>query len=365
MKKTLIAMAVMSVAGATFAQATLYGVIDASLGSRKVEAAGALAATASEPGTNINSSVNSGARWGLRGSEDLGGGLKANFQLESGFSVDTGASAQGGLLFGRTAKVGVSGGFGSIDMGRILAIKDTSTWAVTGGYANYAAWGNTVDNGTTFGNPSGTIAAPVRRNNSILYTSPAMSGLSAQIMYQPGENGVGGATPAGATSYTGLGLGYAAGPMSANLSYESSKAAPGAGVASAAPAATVAGLAAGVDLTETAVSATYDFGIAKLAASYIKGSKAGAAGGDDTGYALGLTAPVGVVNVAAEYARVSTTLASGADGGKASALNVRVSYPLSKRSDVYGYYMSGESNGVAAADTQKVTQYQLGLRHTF
>ena len=363
MKKTLIAMAVMSVAGATFAQATLYGRLDASLGSRKVEAAGALAATAAEAGTNISSGVNSGSRWGLKGTEDLGGGLKANFTLESGFTLDDGKSGQGSRLFGRTAQVGVSGGFGSIDIGRIVAIKDNTTWAVTGGYANYAAWGNTVDNGATFGNPNGTIAAPVRRDNAIQYSSPNMSGLTAQIMFQPGENGVGGATPAGASSYTGLGLGYAAGPISANLSYEMSKATPGAGVASAAPAATVVGLAAGVDLTETALSATYDFGIAKLAASYIKGSKSGA--GDDTGYALGLTAPVGVVNVAAEYARVSTTLASGVDGGKASALNVRVSYPLSKRSDVYGYYMSGESNGTAAADTQKVTQYALGLRHSF
>jgi predicted porin len=358
MKKTLIAMAVMSVAGATFAQATLYGRIDASLGSRKVEAAGALVASAAEAGTNISSGVNSGSRWGLRGTEDLGGGLKANFTLESGFNVDTGTSAQGGALFGRTAQIGVSGGFGSIDIGRIVAIKDNTTWAVTGGYANYTAWGNVVDNGVTFGNPNGTIAAPVRRNNAIQYTTPNMSGLSAQIMYQPGENG---AVGVGATSYTGLGLGYAAGPISANLSYETSKATPGAGVASAAP--TAAQVATAVDLTETALSATYDFGVAKLAASYIKGSKSGA--GDDTGYALGLTAPVGPMSLAAEYARVSTTLASGADGGKASALNVRLSYPLSKRTDVYGYYMSGESNGAVAADTQKLTHYQLGLRHAF
>ena len=358
MKKTLIAMAVMSVAGATFAQATLYGRIDASLGSRTVQTAGA-AVGAAEAGTNISSGVNSGSRWGLRGTEDLGGGLKANFTLESGYNIDTGTSGQGGALFGRTAQIGVSGGFGSIDMGRIVAIKDNTTWAVTGGYANYAAWSNNVDN-AGFGNPNGNLANPVRRNNAIQYTSPAMSGLSAQVMYQPHENGAAGV---GATSYTGLGLGYAAGPMSANLSYETSKATPGAGVASAAPAGTAAGMAAAVDLTETALSATYDFKIAKLAASYIKGSKGGA--GDDTGYALGLTAPVGPVNLAAEYARVSTTLASGADGGKASAFNLRVSYPLSKRSDVYGYYMSGESNGAVAADTQKMTHYQLGLRHSF
>ena len=171
--------------------------------------------------------------------------------------------------------------------------------------------------------------------------------------------------------------------MSANLSYETSKVTPGLFSAKntsapdsaargadgqATAAAFTAGatsLNAGVDLTETALSATYDFGVAKVAASYIKGAKGGTAGGDDTGYALGLFAPVGVMSVAAEYARVATTLTGGADGGKASAFNLRVSYPLSKRSDVYGYYMSGESNGTAAADTMKVTQYQLGLRHSF
>ena len=364
MKKSLVAMAVMAVAGVASAQVTLYGRIDASVGSNKVESAGALAALAAEPGLNMNASANQGSRWGMTGSEDLGGGLKANFQLEGGINSDAGSAGQGGLLFGRTAKVGVSGGFGNLEMGRIVAIKDNTTWAVTGGYANYAAWGNSTDN-AGLGNPNGTIAAPVRRNNAIQYTSPNMSGLSAQIMYQPGENGVGGAAPVGASSYTGLGLAYAAGPMSANLSYESSKATPGAGVASAAPAATAAGHAAAVDLTETAVSATYDFKVVKLAASYIRGAKAGAAGGDDTGYALGLSAPVGAVTVNAEYARVSTTLASGADGGKSSAINLRAIYPLSKRTNVYGLYTSGESNGAVAADTQKRTQYAAGLIHAF
>lgn len=378
MKKTLVAIAALAATGA-FAQATLYGKIDASVGSRKVEAAGALAGWAAEAGTNVSSGVNSGSRWGLKGTEDLGGGMAANFVLESGFTVDDAKSAQGSRLFGRTAQIGVSGGFGSIDIGRIVAIKDNTTWAVTGGYANYTAWGNTFDN-ASFGNPNGSIAAPVRRDNAIQYTTPTMGGLTGQIMFQPNENGVPGA---GATSYTGLGLGYAAGPLSANLSYETSKVQPGLFNANAtsAPAAATrgtdgqataaalaagsAGITAGVDLTETALSATYDFGVAKVAASYIKGSKGGTAGGDDTGYALGLFAPVGVMSVAAEYARVSTTLTGGADGGKSSAFNVRVSYPLSKRTDVYGYYMTGDSNGTAAADTMKLTQYQLGLRHGF
>jgi predicted porin len=58
------------------------------------------------------------SRWGLRGSEDLGGGLRAVFTLESGFGPDTGASGQGGRLFGRQALVGLSGGWGTVSLGR-------------------------------------------------------------------------------------------------------------------------------------------------------------------------------------------------------------------------------------------------------
>lgn len=60
----------------------------------------------------------SGSRWGLRGVEDLGGGLKGIFNLESGFGLDTGSSAQGGRLFGRNAYVGLQGQWGQVTLGR-------------------------------------------------------------------------------------------------------------------------------------------------------------------------------------------------------------------------------------------------------
>ena len=58
------------------------------------------------------------SRWGLRGSEDLGGGLRAVFTLEAGFGMDTGLSGQGGRLFGRQAFVGLSGPWGTVSFGR-------------------------------------------------------------------------------------------------------------------------------------------------------------------------------------------------------------------------------------------------------
>ena len=111
MKKTLIAFAALSaLAGIAQAQSsvTLYGVADAYLASVKTEnKVGAV--TTSLTQTKIDSGGHNGSRWGLRGSEDLGGGLKAIFQLESGFNIDTGASAQNGVLFSRQAFVGQIG----------------------------------------------------------------------------------------------------------------------------------------------------------------------------------------------------------------------------------------------------------------
>ena len=80
---------------------TLYGVVDANYSRMK-------------GGTNTRNGIDSsglqGSRWGMRGSEDLGNGLKANFVLESGYSTDTGISGQGNRLFGRNAWVGLGGG---------------------------------------------------------------------------------------------------------------------------------------------------------------------------------------------------------------------------------------------------------------
>src|SRR3546814_20283597 len=82
---------------------TLYGLIDAGIGYNQVK--GANGDKASRIGAVDG--VNSGSRFGLRGTEDLGDGLKALFTLEGGFSPNNGESSQGGRLFGRQATVGL------------------------------------------------------------------------------------------------------------------------------------------------------------------------------------------------------------------------------------------------------------------
>jgi len=111
MKKSLLALGVLGAfAGAAHAQSsvTLYGIIDG--GFTYVNKTGGNVAGTGNATKNIslNSGNLQGSRWGLKGAEDLGGGLKAIFVLESGFNVNNGMSAQGGRLFGRQAYVGLS-----------------------------------------------------------------------------------------------------------------------------------------------------------------------------------------------------------------------------------------------------------------
>ncbi|AQV95820.1 porin [Cupriavidus necator] len=115
MKMKLFAAAVAALAaGGAYAQSsvTLYGVVDAGIEYQNSQPNGGHAVT------RLTSGNMSGSRWGLRGVEDLGGGLKGVFVLESGFSLDTGNSGQNGRLFGRQAYVGLSSQWGQLTLGR-------------------------------------------------------------------------------------------------------------------------------------------------------------------------------------------------------------------------------------------------------
>src|SRR5690606_19947579 len=110
MKKTLLAAALLAgFAGAAQAETsvTLYGIIDTGIGYNKVDIPGT-ATTAGYKHSRVGmiNGVQSGSRWGLRGTEDLGDGLRAVFTLESGFDSSDGDQAQGGRLFGRQATIG-------------------------------------------------------------------------------------------------------------------------------------------------------------------------------------------------------------------------------------------------------------------
>lgn len=143
---------------------TLYGVVDLSIAGFSTQ----------ERGTAINmqSGVQSGSRWGLRGSEDLGNGLRANFQLESGFLATNGNSAQGRRLFGRAAWVGVSGGFGDLRLGRQTSVSSATLADYDAFLASYLITG------------AQTALLPYNANradNTVSYWSPSVGGLRAGV----------------------------------------------------------------------------------------------------------------------------------------------------------------------------------------
>jgi predicted porin len=123
MKKSLVALAVLAASGASFAQSsvTAYGILDIWAGTVKTEDG---VAGTSLTQTKLDSGGVSHDRWGFKGSEDLGGGLKANFNLEQGFTLDNGAHDAGSTGFNRYAWVGLSGGFGEIKLGKTATAFD-------------------------------------------------------------------------------------------------------------------------------------------------------------------------------------------------------------------------------------------------
>ena len=230
-KLSLITTAILGLTSATaMAQSsvTLYGIVDAAFAyTSKQPVAGAAAATRS----SIDAGQLATSRWGIRGSEDLGGGMKANFTLESGIANDTGASggsfgpAPTASLFERNATVGVSGGFGALTVGRqnalavdAVASVDPIGFSQPGINPNVAY--SALNNAGLFGAFGTNLGgSALRQNNSIRYALPAMSGFSGAAMYGFGEQ----AGNQSANSYFGLVGAFNAGPITASLGFNQMK----------------------------------------------------------------------------------------------------------------------------------------------
>jgi predicted porin len=113
LKTLLTASSALAVTAAGAQQVTLYGLVDAAV--ENISNVGAAGGSVTRMPTTTASLP---SRWGMRGTEDLGGGLKAVFTLESGFGSDSGVAGQGGRMFGRQALVGLSGDWGTVALGR-------------------------------------------------------------------------------------------------------------------------------------------------------------------------------------------------------------------------------------------------------
>lgn len=209
MNKKLMAAAVagaLAIPGIALAQSsvTLYGTIDTGIRNQSK----VITPTGDGTRTSITDGLNTTNRWGMTGSEDLGGGLKANFKLEGQYSSDTGAGPAGGATFARTSKVGLSSGANSFDLGRDytvnfkeLGIYDPMSYNYTGIMPNAAPF-----------------TAGVRSSNMIT-AATGFNGFNLRAEYALGE--VTGSSAAG--SRFGIGADFGTGPVTVAGAYSTTK----------------------------------------------------------------------------------------------------------------------------------------------
>jgi predicted porin len=369
MKKTLLAAALLAgFAGVAQAETsvTLYGIIDTGIGYNKVKGDGF-------DGSRIGmiNGVQNGSRWGLRGSEDLGDGLRAVFQLESGFDSGNGKSAQGGRLFGRQATIGLaSDSWGQLDFGRQTNIS-----------SKY--FGSIDPFGAGFGQANigmGMSAMnTVRWDNMVMYQTPSFSGFQFGAGYSFSVDDNAGADRVGfrtADNVRGIttGLRYVNGPLNVALSYDQLNASNNQSQAA-------------VDATPRSygIGGSYDFEVVKLSLAYARTTDGwfggqginGITSGDTLGtnifadgfkansYMVGLSAPIGGASKlfgSWQMVDPSNDKLTGGDD-KMNVFSLGYTYDLSKRTNLYAY--GSYAKNYAFIDDVKSTAVGVGIRHRF
>ncbi len=307
MKKTLAALAVLGAfaGSAAAADVTLYGVVDLGLNYQysKVGDADAVNTFKEQAGQN------SGSRFGLKGTEDLGNGVKVGFILENGFAADDGTMSQGGRLFGREANLFVTGDFGTLSMGRVGALSaGVGSYNVVYGYTVFGTgWGDTAGAKSLF-----NLSDRDRMDNTVTYVTPSFAGVKVYAQYSFNRSGQEAAgNERNNDRYAGLGAKYELGAFSTGVVVDT--------VLNATDTP-----ANSEDSLGVTWGASYDFGVAKVYGMAQYGKNENAMGGykvtdikeNQTGFAavdgeglegysltLGATAPVlgGTVYAQANY----------------------------------------------------------------
>jgi predicted porin len=324
MKKSLIALAVLgSVAGFAQAQSTvtLYGIADVWVGSQKSGLAGSSTTLVGSGGFN-------GSRFGLTGSEDLGGGLKAVFKLEQGFNIDNGTQSVAGSAFSRQAYVGLAGGFGTVTFGNVWSSMDDVIGAANGAFDSAFS---------PLYSMSGSVHNTYidRPRNAVKYASPSFGGLTGSFTYGLDENA------AVSQDFTDFNLAYGAGPVGVSLAYQVQNAV--------------------TDTKRTLLNGSYDLGVAKLLATYGQ-VKAGAAKSTDVQF--GVDVPLSTaLTLSGSYAQTKDNAALG--DGKRTGFGVAAKYALSKRTFTYVGLVNVDAKDGAGTKIDKSRLYAAGLQHSF
>ncbi|MDZ5456587.1 porin [Azohydromonas lata] len=336
MKRTLIAAAAVLAAGGAFAQSSvqIYGRVNTSVERQK---AGDVSTTVMQ---------NNASRWGLRGSEDLGGGLKGLFVLESGFNSDTGGLTQAGAIFGRESWVGVEGNFGRVRLGNM---GQSAAYYAT---ADYISMHN-HDTGTS---SDAFYTYPGFKQNTIAYNTPSFGGLVLEAQYGLKETVVGGKNTAQ------LVANYDRGPLHLGASYLQGP-------------TTIDGVTFN-DSKQYGLRALYELGAVTLGAYYIRDNLDEAVGGavadaKRNSYRVSAMYTIGASELHANVGYADKFKVGGTkiDDSNALQYTLAYNYNLSKRTKVYAFYTKvnnkANSSYFTGVDNADFSSFALGVRHNF
>ncbi|KAF3996457.1 porin [Glaciimonas immobilis] len=395
MKKLIAAIAILAPFGVAHADSnvTIYGNLDVALTNVSTSGGtttpGGPTKAVSSHTFREDSGVGPASRIGFRGIEDLGGGLNANFVLEAGIAVDTGASTQGGVLFGRQAYVGLSGSNWTLSAGRQYAPIDVIFAMIDPSYGLY--WGNatTATNHAVYPTvgatpSSGTFQSTSRVNNSLLSTYKT-SGFTFKLMVAAGDENTRGTGQLINPSVT-----YDNGPLSLSLSATRLRQATDSIIATAKPEW----------VSEQIVGGSYAFPVAKVFAgayqfngpsNFANLSPVATVGSStaspsaftwskERSYWVGARIPVGTGTFIPSITRINYKH-NGTPDGAGTTLGLTYEYPFSKFTTLYANYgqtkNNAYANGPLVSTITSVTggsqiaygstlrAASLGMRHSF
>nr|WP_315212543.1 porin [uncultured Duganella sp.] len=330
MQKNIIgalALGLLSSSALAQSSVTVYGVADAGLLVERGAAAGNT--------TKVGSGIGSGSRLGIKGKEDLGGGMSLAFGLENGNNLDTGIPAQGGLLFGRQAYLCLTTPVGAFSIGR-----------------QYSPFYKTLNNiadpfQTGFaGNSQNIFANNSRVDNSVEYITPKVAGFSADVLYGYGE--VAGDTSKN-RSISASGT-YENGPLTLVLAHQQRDNA-----------------LATARSRNTMLTARYQFSMVTVHAAHARNKDLLENESKDTLLGFTVRLPVGTLLMSYIDHHDDSALRQDAKQGAVGYL-----YPLSRRTDLYTAYGhinnrngAGFKVGTATDTGTGTTGFNLGVRHVF
>ena len=379
MKKTLTAIAVLGAfaGSAMAADVQLYGLVDYGFAYQHID--GDVAGVDATDSFKMNSGMNSGSRFGVKGTEELGNGLTVGFVLENGFDADSGSLTTSGKLFDRESQVYLKGNFGTLSMGRVGQLASANgSFGLLGGVSPFSSgWGDSVGQKFVMAQGFG------RMDNTVTYVTPDFAGFKVHAQYSfEGDSSQKLEGTSDANRYYGVAATYETGPLylvaivdSVNYGdkqFNSNVANPD------------------DDQMTVTLGGSYDFGPAKLFASgqYFQHAAAvgqkfvsadginkygynfgtAANGADGYGLALGVSAPV--LGGTAK-AHVGYLDAEGSDDSAQDLTrwNVAVGYDyaLSKRTSLYtaAAYTKDDVNTAALKGEPSMVEVMAGMIHRF